>query len=362
MTSPTGAPILVTGGAGFIGSNLVDRLAREGHRVVVFDTMSRAGVERNADWLRERHAGRVEILTQDVRDAGAVAAAVADAQAVFHFAAQVAVTTSLTDPAADYAINLQGTFNVLEALRKRGGRTPLIFASTNKVYGDLADIPLALHEGAYQPVDADLRGRGIPEERSLDFHTPYGCSKGAADQYVLDYARHYELPTAVMRMSCVYGPRQQGTEDQGWVAHFLISALQGRPITIFGDGRQVRDILFVDDAIEAYVLAWKALEQNREDVRGCAFNLGGGPTNAVSLLQLIDRIEDLIGRKVDLRFEPWRAGDQRYFVADGRRAAQRLALPAPAPWRSGLARLRQWLETQASPVASPVARAQQADA
>lgn len=340
---PDTRPVLVTGGAGFIGSNLADRLAREGHRVRVFDSLARPGVERNAAWLRERHGSSIEFIAEDVRDAGAVTRAAADVGAVFHLAAQVAVTTSLTDPGEDFAVNLQGTFNLLEALRRTGRQVPLVFASTNKVYGDLADIELTLHEGAYQPVDEILRGRGISEERPLDFHTPYGCSKGAADQYVLDYGRSFGLPVAVMRMSCIYGPRQLGTEDQGWVAHFMIRALKGEPITIYGDGRQVRDVLFVDDAVEAYLRAARALAAPDRRFAGRAFNLGGGPANAVSLLRLAEQMEAMLGRPIDVRFEDWRAGDQRYFVADARRVTQLLSLPSPLPWRTGLSRLAAWL-------------------
>lgn len=336
-------PILITGGAGFIGSNLADRFASAGRDVLVLDSLARPGVEANALWLKERHGGRVSIITQDIRQEEAVELAVAQASAVFHLAAQVAVTHSLADPRADFAINLQGTMNLLEALRVRGAAVPLVFASTNKIYGDLADIPLTLREGAYHPTDDILRKRGIGEDRPLDFHTPYGCSKGAADQYVLDYARSFGLPAAVMRMSCIYGPRQLGTEDQGWVAHFLIRAMRDEPITIYGDGCQVRDVLFVDDAVEAYVRAFEALRQPDSPIHGRAFNLGGGPGNAVSLLQIVGHIETLTGRKMNLGFEDWRAGDQRYFVADTRRLTRDLALPAPTPWRTGLARLAEWL-------------------
>jgi CDP-paratose 2-epimerase len=339
---PTGSqPILVTGGAGFIGCNLADRLASEGHPVLILDSLARPGVERNAGWLEARHPGRIRLLTEDIRDARIVHEAVRCSQAVFHFAAQVAVTSSLLDPAGDFAINLQGTLNVLEALRAGGAGVPLILASTNKVYGDLADIPLSVVEEAYQPDDEILRGRGISEDRPLDFHTPYGCSKGGADQYVLDYARSFGIPAAVMRMSCIYGPRQLGTEDQGWVAHFMIRALNGEPIAIYGDGRQVRDILFVDDAVDAYVQAWRQIDR----IKGRAFNLGGGPANALSLRQLLAHIESLLGRGVAATFHEWRAGDQRYYVSDTRRVVRELGLAPPLPWRSGVTRLAEWLRS-----------------
>ncbi|MFZ5718080.1 MAG: SDR family NAD(P)-dependent oxidoreductase [Pseudomonadota bacterium] len=336
---------LITGGAGFIGCNLADRLAREGAEVIVFDALARAGVDRNLAWLQARHGRRIIAATADVRDAKAVRAAAGDADVVFHLAAQVAVTTSLEDPREDFEINVGGAVNVLEAARAR--RIPVIFASTNKVYGELADIPLERSGDTYTPGDAGIRARGVDERRPLDFHTPYGCSKGAADQYVLDYARSFDLPTCVLRMSCIYGPRQLGTEDQGWVAHFLIRALRDEPITIYGDGRQVRDILFVDDAVEAYVAAWRRIG----DISGRAFNLGGGPANAVSLLQVLRRIEELAGRTPAVEFAQWRAGDQRYYVSDTTAVRRELALPEPRNWREGLADLAAWFSAELRPAA-----------
>jgi CDP-paratose 2-epimerase len=207
------------------------------------------------------------------------------------------------------------------------------------VYGDLADVPLELAGDAYRPSDAGMRARGVDERRPLDFHTPYGCSKGAADQYVLDYARSFGLPTCVLRMSCIYGPHQMGTEDQGWVAHFLIRALQDEPIRIYGDGRQVRDVLQVDDAVSAYLAAFARISA----VAGQAFNLGGGPANAISLLQLLGCIEGLMGCKPQIQFDGWRAGDQRYYVSDPSAARRALRLPSPTPWREGVAGLARWL-------------------
>jgi len=331
---------LITGGAGFIGSNLADRLAGEGHEVVVLDALARPGVERNLAWLQARHGPRIIDIRADVRDPRATAEAARKADVIFHLAAQVAVTTSLVDPLEDFEINVRGALNVLEAARPRS--TPVVFASTNKVYGDLADVPLELAGEAYRPQDVGLRARGVSEQRPLDFHTPYGCSKGAADQYVLDYARSFGLPTCVLRMSCIYGPRQMGTEDQGWVAHFLIRALEGQPIVIYGDGRQVRDILDVGDAVQAYVSAWRRIDQ----VTGRAFNLGGGPANAVSLLQLIAYIEEITGRTVDAGFADWRAGDQRYYVSDPSAARRELGLGEARDWRSGVAALADWLAAE----------------
>ncbi|WP_445504193.1 SDR family NAD(P)-dependent oxidoreductase [Microvirga sp. G4-2] len=335
-------PVLVTGGAGFIGSNLADRFASEGHDVLVYDALARPGVDRNLDWLKKRHPAKISAVIGDIRDETAVADATSEAQAVFHMAAQVAVTTSLADPREDFEINIRGTLNLLDALRRRNEMVPLVFASTNKVYGDLADVELDMTNDSYVPRDPAIRDAGIGEARPLDFHTPYGCSKGAADQYVLDYARSYGIPTCVLRMSCIYGQRQMGTEDQGWVAHFLIRALEGQPITIYGDGCQVRDILNISDAVDAYVAAWK----NIDVVRGRAFNLGGGPSNAISLRQLLVHIEDVIGRSVETHYSDWRAGDQRYYVSDTRQIARELGLNPPTPWRKGVTVLAQWLQEE----------------
>jgi CDP-paratose 2-epimerase len=333
------APVLITGGAGFIGSNLADRLAAEGENVIVYDALSRPGVEANLTWLRRKHGDRISVAIADVRDRGTLEEVAARAAVVFHLAAQVAVTSSLEDPLADFETNVAATVRLIDVLRRQRRRIPLIFASTNKVYGDLADVGFVLEDEAYQAADPVIRDHGIDETRPLDFHTPYGCSKGAADQYVLDYARSFNMPTCVLRMSCIYGPRQMGTEDQGWVAHFMIRALEGKPINIYGDGYQVRDILHVSDAVNAYISAWRRIGQ----VRGQAFNLGGGPRNAVSLRQLLKHIETLAGRPVELSFSDWRAGDQRYYVADARRATAALDLPTPIDWRDGVADLARWL-------------------
>jgi len=334
-------PILITGGAGFIGSNLADRLASEGHEILIYDTLARPGVERNLAWLRERHGSRVTHVAGDVRDEDELVRAAAEAKAAFHFAAQVAVTTSLADPREDFDINVRGTINLLDAVRVRPEPVPVIFASTNKVYGDLGDIEFDTLHDRYEPKAFAAR-RGIDESRPLDFHTPYGCSKGAADQYVLDYARSFGVPTLVFRMSCIYGQRQMGTEDQGWVAHFLIRALEDRSLTIYGDGRQVRDILDVGDAVNAYAAGLA----NIGKVAGRAFNLGGGSENAISLLELIDEMRAITGREIKLDFQDWRQGDQRWFVADTSAARAALDLPKPRGWRDGVARLAQWLSAE----------------
>lgn len=342
-------PVLITGGAGFIGCNLADRLAAEGQRVRIFDVLARPGVEANLEWLTNRHGDLIEPVIADIRDPDRLAGAVRGVDAAFHFAAQVAVTTSMADPGDDLAVNVMGTFNLLEAVRAQPKPIPVIFASTNKVYGDLVQFGSRLTRDGYIPENPVLARNGVPETQPLDFHTPYGCSKGAADQYVLDYARSYSLPTAVLRMSCIYGERQMGTEDQGWVAHFLIRALKGQSITLYGDGHQVRDVLHVGDAVGAYLAVWRNIER----VHGRVFNLGGGPRNAVSLRTLLDHVAGVLGREIELGYEAWRPGDQRWFVADTSAIDAELGLPAKLDWQSGVARLCDWLASERGLPQSP---------
>jgi len=343
MRSPhrgsAGRPVLITGGCGFIGTNLAHRLLGQGRPVLVFDNLARPGVEQNLHWLRETHGKLIEIMVHDVRNAAALARAVQQAGEVFHFAAQVAVTTSLTEPVEDFDINARGTLNLLEAIRASADPPPLLFTSTNKVYGALEDVPLRGSSFRYEPTDAVLRQTGIGEARPLDFHSPYGCSKGTADQYVLDYARTYGLRAVVFRMSCIYGAHQFGTEDQGWVAYFLIRALEGLPITLYGDGRQVRDILSVDDLVGALLLA----QEHIGNVTGQAFNIGGGPRNTVSLLELLDLIGDLLGRKPEFEFDQWRTGDQRYYVSDTRKFQRATGWRPRVDVAEGLDGLLRWL-------------------
>ena len=328
---------LITGGAGFVGTNLAERLVREGDRVIVLDSLVRPGVDGNLAGLLDRHADVVDVLQADLRDAGAVRRAVDAADRVFHLAGQVAVTTSLDDPMDDATTNVMGTLNVLEALRDRP--KPLLFTSTNKVYGGLPDVELVEGPTRYEPADPGLLARGIGEARPLSFCTPYGCSKGAADQYVVDYAHSYGLPSVVFRMSCIYGPHQCGNEDQGWVAHFAIQALNGDPITIYGDGKQVRDVLFAEDLVEAMLLA----SARAQDLSGRAFNIGGGARNCMSLLELLGMLEELTGQTPDVSFDDWRPGDQRYYVSDTS------AFTAATGWRprvsprQGVRRLADWL-------------------
>jgi CDP-paratose 2-epimerase len=336
----TGA--LVTGGAGFIGTNLAERLLSRGERVRIVDNLARPGVAANLAWLQRRHGDRLEVMIGDLCEPGVAAAAVKGVDSIFHLAAQVAVTTSLEDPAHDFDVNLVGTINLLEAARV-GGRSPaLVFTSTNKVYGGLEDVELRDSGRRYEPVSPSLRRSGVSEARPLDFCTPYGCSKGAADQYVLDYAKSFDLPTAVFRMSCIYGPHQCGNEDQGWVAHFAIRALEGEPITLYGDGRQVRDVLFVDDLLEAFLLAREEIDS----LGGHAFNMGGGPSNAVSLLDVIERIGELTGREPEVRFGPWRQGDQRYYVTDTSLFQQATGWRPRVSAEEGIERLHGWLRSE----------------
>lgn len=335
---PGGAPVLITGGAGFIGTNLADRLLRYGRRVRIYDNLARSGAEENLHWLMRQHRGKLDVEIADIRDADRVRRALDKTGTVFHFAAQVAVTTSLDDPDNDFTINAAGTLTLLEAIRRSGRGIGLIFTSTNKVYGAIDDIRLRRSETRYAPTNG-LARRGIGEDRALSFHSPYGCSKGAADQYVLDYARSYGIAAAVFRMSCIYGLHQHGTEDQGWLAHFMIRAADGLPITIYGDGRQVRDVLFVEDLVEAFLAA----ERNLPAIAGEAFNIGGGPENTVSLVELIDQIATLNGCRPTLKFGEWRVGDQRWYVSDWSKFA------AATGWRprvgsgDGIRRLHAWL-------------------
>ncbi|HEY0009632.1 MAG TPA: NAD-dependent epimerase/dehydratase family protein [Tepidisphaeraceae bacterium] len=339
-------PVLITGGCGFIGTNLAHRLLSAGQSVIVYDNLSRRGVDRNLQWLSQMHGKLLIAETADVLDAPRLRKAVDRCSSAFHFAAQVAVTTSLVDPIHDFEVNARGTLNLLEALRAQETPPPLVFTSTNKVYGGLPDVTLTRNGERYEPQDLSLRGTGIGENRHLDFHSPYGCSKGTADQYVLDYARTFNMPAVAFRMSCIYGPHQCGNEDQGWVAHFLIKAINREPITLYGDGMQVRDILFVEDLVDAFLTARAHMPQ----ISGQAFNIGGGVNNTVSLLELLDAIESMNGRRPDVRFGPWRPGDQRYYVSDTAKMKKLTGWSPRVSVASGLSQLHQWLtENVATP-------------
>jgi len=340
---------LITGGAGFIGTNVASRLLSRGEQVAIFDNLSRPGVERNLAWLRKTYGRLVHVIEADVRDRNAVADAVRDARKVFHFAAQVAVTTSLDDPRDDFETNALGTLNVLEACRACKSRPSLLFTSTNKVYGDLGGLELRCDGEQYGPVSTQVRQQGISEAQRLDFHSPYGCSKGTADQYVLDYARCYGLPAVVFRMSCIYGPHQCGNEDQGWVAHFAKETIAGRPITFYGDGRQVRDLLFVEDLVDAMETAHARITRTA----GHAFNMGGGPSNAVSLRQVIAILAEATGQRPQIRCDEWRQGDQKYYVSDTRAFERATGWKARVGAEEGIRRLCRWLERRDARPAEP---------
>lgn len=305
--------VLITGGAGFIGSNLAEHLlATTPSRIRIFDNLSRPGVAQNIAWLKSlpAAANRLELLEEDVRDASAVRCAVRDASEIYHLAAQVAVTTSVEDPATDFEINVRGTFNVLEAARLAGNHPFLLFTSTNKVYGALTRVPLEEEGTHYRPSLPEFRG--VDELEPLDFHSPYGCSKGAADQYVRDYGRIYQMPTVVFRMSCIAGPRQFGNEDQGWVAHFLYSVLAGRPINVYGDGYQVRDILHVHDLVEAM----RSVRNVRRRRNGEIYNLGGGRERSISVIEMLKEIEKRTQKPLHLRYFDVRPGDQPLYITN----------------------------------------------
>ncbi len=332
-------PVLITGGAGFIGTNLAARLLSDGVPVIVLDAFVRPGVEENFRWLRSTFGADVSLQAGDIRDRDTVREAVRDAGTVYHLSAQVAVTTSLDDPLDDLEVNGTGTLNLLEAVRRRPDPPGVVFTSTNKVYGSLSDVLMVQDRLRYSPTDGRIRQNGIGESRPLDFHSPYGCSKGVADQYVRDYARVFGIPTVVFRMSCIYGQHQFGTEDQGWVAHFILRALQGEEISIFGDGRQVRDILHVDDLVEAFLLARRQIDR----LGGKVFNIGGGPDHTVSLLELVEMLNRVVGNRPAIRFSDWRKGDQRYYVSDIRGFERMTGWSPTVNIPTGISRLASWL-------------------
>jgi CDP-paratose 2-epimerase len=330
---------LVTGGAGFIGANYVHRLLGRGAEVVVYDDLSRAGTEANVEWLRAQHGvDSFRLFVADVRDADALAHAARQADVIVHLAAQVAVTTSVEDPRTDFEINALGTFNALEAARLSGRRPVFLYASTNKVYGGMEDVGVVEEATRYR---YDGLPDGVPESRPLDFHSPYGCSKGTGDQYVRDYARIYGLPTVVFRQSCIYGPRQMGVEDQGWLAWFVIAALTGRPITIYGDGKQVRDVLFVDDLLDAYDAAVARIQT----AAGQVYNIGGGPERTLAVwAEFGPLLERLLGRAIPVARGDWRPGDQRVYVSDIRKAQRELGWHPRVGVEEGVRRLVDWVQ------------------
>ena len=329
--------ILITGGAGFIGCNSAKRLMEKGEEVIIFDNLSRKGTPENLKWVKEN--GKIKFYQGDIknyREMEKVFSENKDIDVVLHLAAQVAVTTSIVDPREDFDTNAVGALNVLEAIRNFSPQTKLIFASTNKVYGEMKDIKIIEKDERYTYKDFP---EGIPETRLLDFHSPYGCSKGTADQYVIDYSKTYGLRTLVFRQSCIYGYRQFGVEDQGWVAWFTIAAVLGKQITIYGDGKQVRDVLFIDDLIDCYI---KGIE-NIDRISGRVYNIGGGPNNKISLLELINILEKLTSKEIVCNFADWRQGDQLVFICDIKRAKMDFGWTPRLSPQEGVEKLYEWV-------------------
>jgi len=333
-----GRHYLVTGGAGFIGTNCVSRLIHEGKQVTVFDNLSRKGAPRNVAWLREMHGdSSFRLVVGDLRDASLVTATAREADIIIHLAGQVAVTTSVLHPREDFEINALGTFNLLEAARLSGRNPILIYASTNKVYGGMESVEIVEKESRYM---YGAMPHGISESSPLDFHSPYGCSKGTGDQYMLDYARIYGLPTVVFRQSTIYGPRQFGVEDQGWMAWLMIAAVTGTPITIYGDGKQVRDMLFVDDLLDAYEDAIEKIDV----AAGQVYNVGGGSKNTISIWTEFGlELEKLMRREIPVTWGDWRPGDQRVYISDIRKAKGDLGWEPQVNLQDGMQRLFAWI-------------------
>ena len=331
--------ILITGGAGFIGANLAHRLLNEGHQITIFDNLSRSGCECNLDWLRQEHGtDSFRLIQADLTDFDALRHAAEGAERIYHLAGQVAVTTSVKDPRLDFEANALGTFNALEAARLVANDPIFIYASTNKVYGGMESVRVVEEETRYWYADLPL---GIPETQPIDFHSPYGCSKGAGDQYTHDYARIYGLKTAVVRQSCIYGYRQFGIEDQGWLAWFIIAALKGRPISIYGNGKQVRDVLFIDDLLNAY----EAIVRNIDKAVGQIYNIGGGPENTISIwAEFGPLLEELFGKPILTQHADWRPGDQPVYISDIRKAQCELNWQPHISVKEGTYRLFEWIK------------------
>jgi len=329
---------LIIGGAGFIGCNVADHYLTRRKDVTVLDNFHRPGSRQNVQWLKQRHGSRLHVVEADIRrDSLLLQNAVERASVVYHLAAQVAVTTSVTNPREDFEINALGAFNVLEAVRQSRSQPIVIYSSTNKVYGKMDDLMVEEAHGRYGYRHAPC---GVNEARPLDFHSPYGCSKGAGDQYVIDYGRIYGLQTIVFRQSCIYGPHQFGIEDQGWLAWFSIRAMQGLPITIYGDGKQVRDVLYIDDLISAYEKAVERIDRTA----GQAYNVGGGPANTLSLLELAALLKRHFPAGLEYGFDNWRPGDQRVYISDIEKAKADFGwAPVTSP-EEGVARLVSWLK------------------
>ncbi len=341
---------LVTGGAGFVGSNLVNNLLSDGCSVTILDSLARKGTQNNLAWLRSQHGnGQLEFFQGDVRNFGSVKAAAQDVDAIYHLAGQVAVTSSVCDPRLDFEINTLGTLNVLEAARLNERKPIIVFTSTNKVYGEMDSVATVELDTRYAYRDLP---HGVSESQPVDFHSPYGCSKGAADQYVRDYSRIYGLRTVVFRMSCIYGPRQFGTEDQGWLAHFMIASETAKPITIYGNGKQVRDVLFIDDLVKAFRLAVEKIDVTA----GQVYNIGGGPNNTIAVWREFSKLlSGWKGREVAVSFENWRPGDQPCYVSDIRKAHAHMGWQPKVNKETGIRRLWDWVSSNKTLFESPAA-------
>lgn len=340
--------VVITGGAGFIGVNAAESFLQDGWHVILFDNLSRKGTDLNLRYLQKNYPGACEFVLGDIRfDYFPLVHAVARAELVLHLAAQVAVTTSIRRPVEDFEINAHGTFNLLEAVRESGNKPRVIYSSTNKVYGSMSDLEYVKEATRWRFRDLP---EGVPESRPLDFHSPYGCSKGAADQYVHDYGRIYGIPTIVFRQSCIYGQRQFGIEDQGWVAWFLIAALLERPITVYGDGLQMRDLLHVNDLVAAYKCAASA-----RDAAGAIYNIGGGPSRTMSVLELLNQLEQRLGKEIPVSYAAQRAGDQPVFVADIRKAERELEWQPAIDPMPGIQSLLDWIKANRQDIEQVVA-------
>jgi|SRR5271166_221695 len=329
--------VIITGGAGFIGSNAAVRYLRRGSEVVIIDNFHRPGTRSNLAWVES--CGRITFAENDIRNGARVEntfRAHRDASLVLHLAGQVAVTASIADPRLDFETNALGTLNVLEAMRRAGMECPLIYSSTNKVYGEISEIAVVERPTRYEYSNLP---HGVAEDRLVDFHSPYGCSKGAADQYVRDYQRVYGLNCVVFRQSCIYGTQQFGSEDQGWIAWFLIAAELGLPLTIYGDGKQVRDVLYIDDLLDAFDAAVARIAI----ASGSIYNVGGGTSNAISLLELIEFVSKRRAEPLSYALAATRPGDQRIYVSDVRRIESDLNWKPRVGWQEGVGIVQEWV-------------------
>jgi CDP-paratose 2-epimerase len=341
--------ILITGGAGFVGSHTAEYYAKSGNDVTIIDNLSRAKIlnknDKNAmfnwNYLKKNYP-KIKLIKGDIRDARILEKLAKDVDVIIHTAAQTAVTTSITDPRTDFETNALGTFNVLEAARKSKNTPALVYCSTNKVYGDNVNrVPIKENESRYDFSDNKFKN-GISESFSTDLceHTPYGCSKFLGDVYVQDYAKRNEIKTGIFRMSCIYGTRQFGVEDQGWVAWFTIATVLEKPITIYGDGKQVRDILYISDLIDAF----NSFIKKQNSLKCEVFNIGGGTKNTISLLELLDMLEKETGNKPKISFDKWRPSDQKVYISDISKAEKTLSWNAKISPENGIKKLIDWVK------------------